>query len=333
MIPNTWYVVLESKEVKAGRPLGILRMGEKLVFWRDASGKVGCLRDLCAHRGVALNAGKVKGDCIECPFHGIQYGPSGRGRVIPANGKDAPVPERFQVHTYPTHEAQGFIWIWWGEKPPADLQPPRFFTDLDAQFTYGSARDPWDAHYSRVIENQLDVVHLPFVHYNSIGRGNRTLVNGPVARWMDDDLLFVYPYNAVDHGQKPLKPEEIPEPYVPFHLEFLFPNLWENHISEEARIIAAFVPVDEAHTLLYLRFYQKFLRTPILRDIVNALAMPFNLYVAHQDRRVVQTQRPKPSALRGGENLIQGDRPIVAYRTRRQALLDAAQSRPGAPNP
>ena len=39
MIRNQWYVVLESDEVKA-RPIGITRLGEKMVFWRDQAGKV-----------------------------------------------------------------------------------------------------------------------------------------------------------------------------------------------------------------------------------------------------------------------------------------------------
>jgi hypothetical protein len=37
---------------------------------------------------------------------------------------------------------------------------------------------------------------------------------------------------------------------------------------------------------------------------------------------VVQTQVPKPSRLRGGEQLIQGDLPIVEYRRKRQEYLD-----------
>lgn len=320
MIPNQWYVVLDSAQVKA-QPIGLTRLGEKLVFWRDTQGKVSCLRDLCAHRGVALSAGQVLGDAIQCPFHGFEYDASGRAVKIPANDRNAAPPANFRVHSYPTYEAHGFIWIWWGATPPADLQPPRFFPDITPDFSYGSARDPWDAHYSRVIENQLDVVHLPFVHYNSIGRGNRVLVNGPVVQWLDENTFRVYVFNEVDQGQTPRKPDEIPAPYPTFHLEFQFPNLWQNYISDDVRVLAAFVPVDETHTLLYLRFYQRFMKLPVLRDLFNALAMPFNVYVAHQDRRVVQTQRPKPSALRSAENLIQGDRPIVEYRRRRQQLL------------
>ncbi|MFL7790631.1 MAG: Rieske 2Fe-2S domain-containing protein [Anaerolineae bacterium] len=324
MIPGQWYVVMDSSQVK-GRPVGVMRMGEKLVFWRDHTGRVSCLRDRCVHRGAALSKGEVVDDHLQCPFHGFAYDQSGKVVKIPANGKHTPVPERFRVQQYPTHEAHGFIWIWWGENPPEGLQPPRFFDGLEG-FSYGRAYDPWDAHYSRVIENQLDVAHLPFVHYNTIGRGDRTLVNGPVVQWVDDDMFYFYVYNQVDDGTPPRRPEEItPDPVRDFRLGFIFPNLWQNYISDDVRVLAAFVPVDDAHTFLYLRFYQHFIRLPILRDIVNWLAMPGNRYIAHQDRRVVVTQQPKPSALRIDEQLIQADRPIVEYRRRRQELLEEAK--------
>ncbi len=320
MIPSQWYAVLESDEVKPGRPVGVTRLREKLVFWRDSHGRVACQRDVCAHRGAALSAGKVFGDTVRCPFHGLRYDASGRCISIPANGENAPVPPRFQLFRFPVLEANGFIYIWWGEET-GTLPPAPFFTDIGGDFTYATARDPWKAHYSRCIENQLDAVHLPFVHGNTIGRGNRTLVNGPRTVWIDDDSFFVYVDNHVDVGQSPLKPEEV-RTGVPFHLEFQFPNLWQNHISDDVRIVVAFVPVDDENTILYLRFYQRFVRAPVLRDMVNRLSLPFNLIVAHQDRRVVQTQTPRRTALKMGENLIVGDNPIVAYRTRRHRLLE-----------
>lgn len=320
MIPRQWYVVLDSREVR-DRPVGVTRLGENLVFWRDAEGQVRCLRDRCAHRGVALSAGKVLPDGhLQCPFHGFEYDDTGRVRVIPANSRGSPVPEQFRVQAYPTYEAHGFVWVWWGEDPPEDLQPPPFFDDLGEGFTYGQVIDPWEAHYSRVIENQLDPIHLPFVHHNTIGRGNRTIADGPVVRWRGDDMFYVYVRNRVDDGTPPLKPEEVDISGSQVYLEFIFPNLWQNHISDEVRIVAAFVPVDEAHTLLYLRFYQKLLRVPFLRELVNWAAMPFNRLVAHQDRRVVQTQVPRASGLAIGETLVQGDRPIVEYRRRREEL-------------
>ena len=329
MIPNQWYIVMDTSQVK-DKPIGVTRMGEKLVFWRNRKGQVNpqstvsCLRDKCAHRGAKLSKGVILDNgYLQCHFHGFEYNTSGRIQVIPANGKNTLVPDRFKVQSYPTYEAYGFIWIWWGNEVPENLQPPRFFDDLDDSFSYGKVFDHWDAHYSRVIENQLDVVHLPFIHHNTIGRGNRTLVDGPVVQWIDENAFKIYVYNRFDDGSPPRKPNEItPDPQRDFSLAFIFPNLWQNYISPNTRVLAAFVPVDDKHTILYLRFYLNFIRTPLLRDIITTISMPFNRFIAHQDRRVVVTQQPKPSRLKIDEQLIQGDRPIVAYRRRRQQLIE-----------
>lgn len=321
MIPNQWYAVMDSSQVRS-KPVGVVRMGGKLVFWRDSTGKVICFRDKCVHRGVQLSKGRIMNDHLQCPFHGLEYDASGRVTRIPANGKNTTVPDRFSVNSYPTHEAYDFIWIWWGENPPAGLKRPCFFNDIEKDFSYEQVYDHWNIHYSRAIENQLDVAHLPFVHHNTIGRGGLTLVDGPGMQWISEDMFFVYYYNRVDDGKLPRKPDEvpIPDPDKEFKLEFIFPNLWQNHISENVRIVLAFVPIDDENTLLYLRFYQKFMRLPLLRQLINRLAMPFNLLIAHQDRRIVVTHQPKMSALRTDEQLIQADLPIIEYRRRRQEL-------------
>jgi phenylpropionate dioxygenase-like ring-hydroxylating dioxygenase large terminal subunit len=325
MIPNQWYAILESNEVPHNKPVGVTRMGERLVAWRDSRGKVSILADLCPHRGVALSAGEVRSDCIMCPFHGFEYDTSGRCTVIPANGKTAPVPKVFQVQAYPTHEARGFIFMWWGE-PDKKTPPPPFFADIDGSFSYGSARDPWHAHYSRVIENQLDVPHVPFIHRTTIGRNSGTIIDGPWVEWCGPDRFLVHVATRPEDGTRARQADEMRWPEKPFHLEFVFPNLWQNFISDKVRVVAAFAPVDDENTVLYLHFYQNFMRTPGLRSLINRSAMIFNTIVAHQDRRVVQTQRPAISGLKIGEKLIPGDNPIIAYRRRRQELIDSANS-------
>jgi len=327
MISNQWYVVLESDEVKT-QPIGTTRLGEKMVFWRDSSGKVHAAADRCPHRGVALSAGKIEAEHLQCPFHGFEFDESGQCVLVPANGRNGVIPNAMRLKTYPTHEAHGFIWIWWGSPAPADLPVPEFFDNLDDSYMYSSARDPWKAHYSRVIENQLDVVHLPFIHRNTIGRGNRTVVDGPVVEWKGDRMMYTYVFNRLDDGKPPRRSGELSaKPAGSQHLEFIFPNLWQNYITEKVSILAAFVPVDEENTILYLRFYQRFMRMPLLGGLIARLAMPANVHIAHEDRRVVVTQQPKASGLKIGEILIQGDLPIIEYRRKRAALQNLAGQR------
>ena len=188
-------------------------------------------------------------------------------------------------------------------------------------------RDHWTVHYSRAIENQLDVVHLPFVHKTTVGRGNRVLVNGPLVRWDRDavgEVLNLWVHNVLDEGRPALKPSELPEPTGHPSLQFRLPNVWHNWIGDTVRIFAVFAPIDSENTMLHIRFYQKSIRLPILRDIYTAAAAPSNRLILGQDKRVVLTQRPKRTDLMMDEKLIQGDGPIVAYRRRRRELIDAA---------
>jgi phenylpropionate dioxygenase-like ring-hydroxylating dioxygenase large terminal subunit len=323
MIPNQWYAILESKEVKKGKPIGFTRMGEKMVAWRDRGGQVTVMSDLCPHRGVALSAGKLVDDCIQCPFHGFEYDTSGDCRFIPANGKNSQPPKAMQVKTYPTREAHDIIYLWWGE-PQEEYPPLPWFENIDGM-VYSTIRTHWKNHYARAIENQLDVVHLPFVHYNTIGSGGNTLVNGPVAKEIEiaagSYRLDLWVENEPDQGQKPIKPSDMPEPTRRPLIQFHFPNLWQNWLSDDFLVFLIFAPIDDENTLMYLRQYHR-IKIPILRQLVEFFGGLGNLYILNQDKRVVVTQRPPRPDLDIGEVLIPGDYPIALYRKRRRALID-----------
>lgn len=257
MIYNQWYVVLESKELKKHKPLRITRFNQHLALWRDDNNKVCCIDDNCCHRGVSLSCGKIVNGKLECPFHGFIYDDSGRVTMIPANGKNSTVPKPMKVASYKAFEDYGLIWLWWGDDDKAEAEP-FFFKELK-DFSYSSFKDDWKVHYSRAIENQLDVVHLPFVHKTTIGRGNKTLVNGPVVV-RENEMITFYVNNILDDGKtNPFKPDEIKNYQQLFHLQFHYPNIWQNFISDKIRAFAAFVPVDEENSVVYIRYYQKWL--------------------------------------------------------------------------
>lgn len=93
------------------------------------------------------------------------------------------------------------------------------------------------------------------------------------------------------------------------------------------RIVIAFVPVDDENSVLIMYIYQGFMKMSGLKQLVDWINIKFSLKIAHQDRRVVETQIPKPSGLSIGENLFQGDNPIIAYRNRRAQLIKKAATK------
>ena len=117
-----------------------------------------------------------------------------------------------------------------------EVPPPRFFDDIDDSFSYGSIRDPWRTHYSRPIENQLDVPHVPFVHHNTIGAGWAQVMDGPWVEWLDADRFRIFMHAAPRMmARPPRKPDEMPRPDTGFWLDFIFPNLWQNHLGDSSR--------------------------------------------------------------------------------------------------
>lgn len=318
MIPNQWYPILESREIPKNKPIGVTRLGEKLVFWRDQDGGPHCLQDKCLHRGAALSAGEIIHNHIKCPFHGFEYDQTGKCQYIPARGKTNPIPRDYRIDGYPLREAHDFIWLWWG-KPQENYPELPWFSELNDDFSYGRDFDLWPVHYSRAIENQLDVFHLPFVHHNTIGRGNRVISDGPVTV-VENNTIKVWVTNHPEDGHPAKLQRELPEMPEPALLYFKFPNLWMNRLSDNFRIVVAFVPIDDSHTKFYLRYYQNFMKLPILQSLVNIGTAIGSRTILKQDKDVVITQQPIRSEYGMPERLIHADRPIIEYRRQRTKL-------------
>jgi phenylpropionate dioxygenase-like ring-hydroxylating dioxygenase large terminal subunit len=330
MIRNQWYAVLESREIPSGKPIGVTRMGEKLVFWRTTDGELICLKNACPHRGAALSTGLIINDHLQCPFHGFEFDTSGQCVRIPALGEDAQPPKAMQASGYPIREKFGFVWLWWGE-PRSSYPEIEFFESIDDGFSYVTVCDHWETHYSRAVENQLDVVHLPFIHRTTIGRGNKTVVDGPIKEWvceMDDcGVLNIWVLNRKDDGKPARKERDLEIPDRKPSLQFRYPNLWHNWIGEKIRVTAAFAPIDSENTLLYLRYYQKITTFPIVKQLIGLMGRVGVRVITNQDRWIVETQVPKKSGLKIGETLIPGDSPIIEYRRMRDQLQKDAEIR------
>ncbi len=298
LVRDRWYIVLEADEVVAGRPLGVTRLGEPMVVWRDAGGQVRCASDVCPHRGASLSQGQVVNGEIGCPFHGFRFrGEDGRCTHIPAHGSKPP-PSGYGVRTWEVREAHGFVWLWWGEAR-ADLPTIPWFADLDEprwRWRAGRFHDDWPIHWTRVVENQLDFTHLAFVHRTSIGR-------------------FVIPETVVaieTDGADYLKARVTNQPNS--ILELHAPNLWRNQLGPRTFAMAVFVPIDDRTTRTYIRYYQADVPWPGLAWLYGVSMGWANRWILSQDRRVVTRQLPSEAHLRNGEKLIASDAPIVWFR-------------------
>lgn len=154
---------------------------------------------------------------------GWNFDKDGKCKLIPANGRaDTSDISRYNVKKYNVKEAYEIIYIWYGDDEKLKEKLPFFYGNIDSTYAFSEIEDHWNSHYSRCIENQLDVVHVPIVHYNTIGRGNKTLINGPKVEY-ENGFLRTSANNEVDIGQKPKPPAE--SVIKSTNLNFIFPNI------------------------------------------------------------------------------------------------------------
>src|SRR5574338_468475 len=104
-VKNAWYVAAWDHEL--GRDL--LRrviLGEPVVLYRRADGGPVALEDRCCHRQAPLSRGKLIGDIVQCPYHGLQFAPDGRCVKVPSQER---VPPSARVRAYPVVEKNHWI--------------------------------------------------------------------------------------------------------------------------------------------------------------------------------------------------------------------------------
>ena len=137
--------------------------------------------------------------------------------------------------------------------------------------------------------------------------------------WIDDNTFRTSANNETDNGQIPKSNAD--SVIKSTNLNFKFPSLWLNNITDKIKVLAYFVPVDDENAILSVRFYNRITGIRIIDRFIAWLGKYANKVIERQDKRVVETQNPKRSELRMDENLVTADRPIIEYRTKRNSLM------------
>ena len=165
-IRNLWYPVAPSWQVH-NAPIGVTRLGEKIVLWRDAQGQVHALEDRCPHRGARLSLGWNLGERVACWYHGIQIDGDGKVCSVPASA-NCPMEGEQRVRAYPVQEHAGAIFLWFGvdqKAPPEPLQLPEELTQPEV--SHFLCMSNWKTNYRYAIDNVMDPMHGSYLHATS----------------------------------------------------------------------------------------------------------------------------------------------------------------------
>lgn len=187
-LQNAWYAVAWCDEVTDGIVTRKV-LGRELALFRDGEGQPRAILNRCPHRFAPLSLGKRIGDAIQCPYHGLHFGPDGRCVHNPHG--DGVVPD-VATPTFPARERHKLIWAWMGD--------PALATDDIAGGEYGYLDDVeldllprghlhLDCDYRLVIDNLMDPAHVAVLHDSALA--SEALIRAVPRVWREEDVIRV----------------------------------------------------------------------------------------------------------------------------------------------
>ncbi|MCC5989805.1 MAG: aromatic ring-hydroxylating dioxygenase subunit alpha [Pararhodobacter sp.] len=166
-LKNAWYVAAWDHEItRSLTPCRLL--DEPVVLYRSTAGQVVALEDACPHRKLPLSMGRLKGDEVECGYHGLTFDAAGTCTRVPGAER---IPHRACVKSYPAVERYGLVWLWMGD--PALADPAKIIEvahwDNPAWGVNRGDSMHVACNYLYVTDNLLDPSHVAWVHQGSFG--------------------------------------------------------------------------------------------------------------------------------------------------------------------
>jgi len=187
-LKNAWYVAAWGEEITPALQQLIV-LGEKICVYRNSDDEVIAMEDACPHRKLPLSMGKLKGDNVECGYHGLTFDCAGSCVWAPGEGR---IPSNARVRTYPIHERYGLVWIWMGNPAIADsndiIDIPNFDSP-DWGVNRGAAME-LQCNYLLMCDNLLDPTHVAWVHEGSFAQD--ATKDSPLKVTMAQDGIIVH---------------------------------------------------------------------------------------------------------------------------------------------
>jgi phenylpropionate dioxygenase-like ring-hydroxylating dioxygenase large terminal subunit len=246
LLRRYWHPVGCSALVTA-KPQRAKLLGQELVLYRGESGEAHLMQLRCAHRSLALDYGRIEGDCLRCPYHGWLYDETSQCLEQPAEPEGSSFQEKIKLKSYPTQEVSGLIFGYMSPEP-APLLP--LFDLLRAEVgVKGIQVRNVSANWMNHVENIIDISHLAWLHGHTFpGYGAKKVS---------------YHWDRKPYGADNVMSVEGADAAEDEHIScYAFPNV--NRFAtppveggtEQVRSMIYRVPVDDEKILLYfVRFY------------------------------------------------------------------------------
>jgi phthalate 4,5-dioxygenase len=264
---------LSSELVADGPPLRLMLLGERLVAFRDSSGRIGVLDHRCPHRCASLFFGRNEEGGLRCVYHGWKFDTAGRCLDMPNLPADFEFRHKVRAKAYKVAERGGLVYVYLGERETAPPLPALEAILCPADETDLAARQR-ECNWLQALEGDIDTSHFSFLHTGKLTAAD--IDPDHMDRFQLIDRAPRYevrstPWGAMYAAWRQARPGERYWRFAHFAMPCwtLFPNgpFADNIIAQ------AWVPMDDTHTMSFTLSWSQ--RTPPLAATRNGEPIPF----------------------------------------------------------
>jgi phthalate 4,5-dioxygenase oxygenase subunit len=246
-----WLPAALSNEVKAdGDPVRLMILGEKLIAFRDSSGRVGIMDHRCPHRCASLFVGRNEENGIRCVYHGWKFDVEGNCVDMPSVPARLDFKDKVHAKAYKASERNGLIWVYMGE----DQANPPPLPNIEANLIPDSKI--WclqrQCNWLQALEGDIDTSHVGFLHVGALQAEDLpadsplrpTVLNrAPEYRVQNAEWGAMYgAYRLGGDGRMSWRAA---------HFMFPFWTMTPNILFPTRAIARAWVPMDDTHVMLF----------------------------------------------------------------------------------
>lgn len=246
-----WIPAAKSSELgNDGTPMRLMLLGEKLIAFRDSSGRVGVMDHLCPHRCASLVLGRNEENGIRCIYHGWKFDVDGNCVEMPSVAPSQDFKEKVKAKAYKAVDRNGIIWVYMGPKkqpPPLPKIEATLLQESEVEISFTQR----DCNWLQALEGDIDTSHFGFLHVGHLDPDN-VPVGHPLEHTASERAPEYHvsdaPWGTTYGAYRTVRPETT---YWRF-ANYMFP-FWtqtpqgEFPINIQAR---AWVPLDDEHVMM-----------------------------------------------------------------------------------
>lgn len=290
MKPTGWFQIGWSEEVRPGQAMPMRYFGLDLVAFRSDRGVLSLLDAHCRHLGAHLgHGGKVRGDCVVCPYHGWAWDSEGHNADVPYQE----APTKSKLGKYHTAEAYGIIYMWHdpaGGPPREDMALVDVFNDYE--FVSGAADDYYPCFPHAVVNKPDEPIHPQLIQENAADSMHFRYAHGAPE---DPELLWCKIDNGRWSSAMGFKSPKTKEVALTLYTQNPSPGLSIavfDGKSAHYRLVLSCTPIDDARSHLRVSYFLK--RDPASPEIMPKALKDFAQHTEElfeEDARIWRHQR------------------------------------------